>query len=281
MVSKIWAIFPFHVWDVILPIDELIFSRWLKPPIRWGLSMFFVSFGEGPLESHWPTRSNQYTGIRCFFHGSIAIIGYYQQLARFWWYPIFRQTHMLIEESRRYPSVCAVVDARVYSSQCALLVAKPLVCWGMSPKVRVDSSCLDQSLHKVTQNLYKIVGNTDDTNQHFHSAILQCIEFAAAGSSMEPHAIFSAYFWFCFWHFVRMLRSWQSTLFLHVSASDCDSAEWQLDTIGAWVSLLQVQQIGPPFGLSCWIWPVLDLILKHFDWERQQHMTVRVRKHIK
>ena len=22
--------FPFHIWDVILPIDELIFSRWLK-----------------------------------------------------------------------------------------------------------------------------------------------------------------------------------------------------------------------------------------------------------
>jgi hypothetical protein len=33
---------------------------------------------------------------------------------------------------------------------------------------------------------------------------------------MESHAIFSAYFCFCFWHFVRMLRSWQSTLFLHV-----------------------------------------------------------------
>ena len=175
VVSKIWIIFPFHVWVVILPIDELIFSRWLKPPIRWGLSMFFVSFGEGPMESHWPTRSNQYTGIRWFFHGSIAIIGYYQQLARFWWYPIFRQTHMLIEESRRYPSVCAVVDSRVYSSQWALLVAKPLVCWGMSPKVRVDSSCLDQSLHKVTQNLYKTVGNTDDTNQLFHSAILQLV----------------------------------------------------------------------------------------------------------
>jgi len=26
--------FPFHIWDVILPIDELIFSRWLKPPSR-------------------------------------------------------------------------------------------------------------------------------------------------------------------------------------------------------------------------------------------------------
>ena len=25
--------FPFHIWDVILPIDELHhFSRWLKPP---------------------------------------------------------------------------------------------------------------------------------------------------------------------------------------------------------------------------------------------------------
>jgi len=28
--------FPFHVWDVILPIDELHhFSRWLKPPTSW------------------------------------------------------------------------------------------------------------------------------------------------------------------------------------------------------------------------------------------------------
>ena len=25
--------FPFHIWDVILPIDELhVFSRWLKSP---------------------------------------------------------------------------------------------------------------------------------------------------------------------------------------------------------------------------------------------------------
>jgi hypothetical protein len=27
--------FPFHIWNVILPIDELHhFSRWLKPPSR-------------------------------------------------------------------------------------------------------------------------------------------------------------------------------------------------------------------------------------------------------
>ena len=26
-----------HIWDVILPIDELIFSRWLKPPTSYGL----------------------------------------------------------------------------------------------------------------------------------------------------------------------------------------------------------------------------------------------------
>ena len=33
VVSKIFY-WPFHIWDVILPIDESYFSKWLKPPTR-------------------------------------------------------------------------------------------------------------------------------------------------------------------------------------------------------------------------------------------------------
>ena len=39
IISGWWfqTFFMFHnIWDVILPIDELIFSRWLKPPTRYG-----------------------------------------------------------------------------------------------------------------------------------------------------------------------------------------------------------------------------------------------------
>jgi len=35
--------FPFHIWDVILPIDELIFSRWLlhhQPEKLWKITIF-------------------------------------------------------------------------------------------------------------------------------------------------------------------------------------------------------------------------------------------------
>ena len=36
---------PFHIWDVILPIDELHhFSRWLKPPTRAWKSIIFSGF---------------------------------------------------------------------------------------------------------------------------------------------------------------------------------------------------------------------------------------------
>ena len=34
----------FSIWDVILPIDELIFSRWLKQPV-WLFNVFFFLMG--------------------------------------------------------------------------------------------------------------------------------------------------------------------------------------------------------------------------------------------
>ena len=44
VVSNI-SYFPFHIWDVILPIDELIFFKMLKPPTSWfyRVNFWFVS----------------------------------------------------------------------------------------------------------------------------------------------------------------------------------------------------------------------------------------------
>jgi len=45
--------FPFHIWDVILPIDELHhFSRWLKPPTSDEFGGFLLQNDTKKIESN-------------------------------------------------------------------------------------------------------------------------------------------------------------------------------------------------------------------------------------
>ena len=65
--------FPFHIWDIILPIDELIFFKMvIAPPTRWclfsrGLTGFGVMDRQQFFEKRWRWRRGIWVTILAIF----------------------------------------------------------------------------------------------------------------------------------------------------------------------------------------------------------------------